>query len=110
MLRLYITPITVKFWASPHESMSRIANWGAVRSERNSLAIKVVDPGILRLAGPGSPAPRPLPDYPTDVPAPAPHDVPVPEPIDPPVPEPGKPPATDPSKQPDPKPKTRPVP
>jgi hypothetical protein len=104
----YMTPISLNFWASPHESMSAIANWGAYRSERNSLSIKATDPGILRNASPDKSEPRPLPDFPTDVPAPQPHDVPVPEPMDPPVRDPGEPPASEPAKPPNPKP--RPVP
>ena len=70
MIRYHLTPFTLKFWASPHESMSAIANWGAVRSERNSLAIQPVVPGILWDADPGTSPSRPMPDYPTDVPAP----------------------------------------
>jgi hypothetical protein len=89
MIRHYLTPITLKFWASPHESMSAIASWGAHRAERNSLSIKAADPGILRSGSPEMPAPRPLPDFPTDVPVPEPHDVPVPDPIDPPPRDPG---------------------
>jgi hypothetical protein len=81
--------------------MSTIANWGAYRSERNSLSITPADPGILRNTSPELPASRPLPEYPTDVRAPEPHDAPVPEPMDPPPPDPGKsPPKKDPEKKP----------
>jgi len=108
MIRYHFTSFRLSFWASPYESMSAIAKWGAIRSERNSLAIQPVDPDILWNADPGAPPSRPLPDFPTDVPAPEPHDVPVPEPMDPPVRDPGKPPDSDPEKQPNPK--RRPVP
>jgi hypothetical protein len=107
MIRYYLTPIKLSFWSSPHESMSAIANWGAYRSERNSLSIKVVEPEILRNASPEKPAPRPRPDFPTDVPVPEPHDVPVPEPMDPPAPNPGK---TPPPEKQEPEKKPRPVP
>lgn len=46
-----------------------------------------------------SKGPTPLPDYPTDVPAPQPHDVPAWEPVDDPPPDPGAP-----------QPKPRPIP
>lgn len=107
MTRYCLRPIVLSFWASPHETISVIANWGSVRSERNSFAIKAVDPGILRDNAPSQSSPRPLPDFPTDVPAPEPHDVPVPEPMDPPAPDPGKSPAPE---KPEPEKKPRPVP
>jgi hypothetical protein len=70
--------------------MALIANWGTVRSERNVLSIKVLCPSIESNETPEKSTPRPLPEFPTDVPAPEPHDVPVPDPIDPPPRDPGK--------------------
>jgi hypothetical protein len=54
----------------------------------------------LELSGePPQEEPTPLPEFPTDVPAPEPHDVPAWEPVDPPPPDPGEP-----------QPKPRPIP
>jgi hypothetical protein len=100
MIRLFTTSLTLQFWASPYHSMNTLLSLGSARSERLAFTIKVLDPGFPRDDPPESPPPRPLPSYPTDVPAPEPHDVPVPEPIDVPPPDPGE----------VPKPKPRPVP
>jgi hypothetical protein len=110
MIRHFLKPIALNFWASPHESMALIAHWGTVRSERNSFSIKALDPGFWRDGAPEVPKPRTLPEFPTDVPMPEPHDVPVPEPIDPPVPDPGKSPPVTKPKAPntDPKPRSAP--
>jgi hypothetical protein len=111
MIRLLTTPLVLHFWASPHNPIAELANWGEVRAERN--ALKVLDPGFSHDDSPEtppSPSPR-LPEFPTDVPAPEPHDVPVPEPIDVPPPDPGKVPAEpQPPKRPGQDPKPRPVP
>jgi hypothetical protein len=93
------------FWASPHNSIAELANWGEVRAERN--ALKVLDPGYAHADSPDPPSPR-LPDFPTDVPAPEPHDVPPPEPIDVPPPDPGEVPAAPKRPGQDPKPRTVP--
>ena len=106
MLRLFTTPLVLHFCANPHNSIGELANWGAVRAERN--ALKVLSPGISQNDPPETPSPR-LPDFPTDVPAPEPHDVPIPEPIDVPPPDPGRVPA-EPSKRPGQDPKPRSVP
>lgn len=102
----FITPVGSCFWASPESTMSAVANWGSLRSERNALSqLKVTPPESLRGESPERPAPPTLPEFPTDVPVPEPHDFPPPEPVDPPAPDPGKSP---PAPNPDPKP--RPVP
>ena len=100
-------PVVMHFWASPHNTIITLADWGAIRRERNTFSLIPPVPEIVRDESPEAPSPRPLPEFPTDVPAPEPHDVPVPEPVDPPVPKPEKvPPPT----KPKPNPKPRSVP
>ena len=58
MIRQYLVPIAASFWASPHESMALIANWGTMRCERNAIAIKALDPVMQRHEIRESPSPR----------------------------------------------------
>src|SRR5688572_646453 len=109
VIRLFMMPLTLQFWASPHHSMNNLLALVNARSDRLAFKLEVSDPGFPRDAPPESPPPRPLPTFPTDVPAPEPHDVPVPEPIDVPPPDPGEvPPAAKPPKKSGQNPKPRP--
>jgi hypothetical protein len=110
MIRLFITSLTLQFWASPYHSMDALLLLGGALGDRLVYKLKVLDPGFPRDDPGESPPSRPDPSFPTDVPAPEPHDVPAPEPRDVPPPDPGKVPPVAKPRRSDQNPKPRPVP
>jgi hypothetical protein len=103
-LKSLTRPYTLHLWADPHEAMAIVANWNSVRSERGTIAMKVLHAVFANGDNhPERPQPNTVP-FPTDVPVPEPHDVPVPEPMDPPPADPGEKPPARPGQDPQPRP------
>ena len=105
IIKKLMSPYTMSLWADPYESMALIATWNSIRSERGTIAMKVLHSVCANGDDPPERPQQPnTVPFPTDVPAPEPHDVPVPEPMDPPAPDPSKKPPTRPGQDPKPRP------
>ncbi len=103
MFKLFTSLSILRFWASPHDSMTMIAEWSVGRTDRQSVAIKAHSPDFAGDDPAEPPSRRVDPNFPTDVPVPEPHDVPARAPIDVPTPDPGEQPPSMPGKDPKPR-------